>query len=807
MIGGVGVQFYLIDIDSDSSGNIKLYGRTLDGKRICVIDRNFKQYFWVIPKEDINELKKELENIEIKNNERIIKIKTEIHKKIYQNEEVEAFKIILEQPGDLKLVKDEIKNFYVEIKEIDIPFIKRYLIDREITPLGLCEVKGDFIIDKNFEVCIEGEVNQVNQDIFDRPRIIAIDIECYGDIITDKVKKDPIISVGFYDNNGFKKVVTWKRFKAPEYVEIVDSEERLIERIGEIIRERKPDYLVGYNSDDFDLPYIKGRADKYKIRLDWGIDRSPLKFKRGRTTSAKISGVIHLDIFRFIRRIMSGSLQLDSYNLNTVSNEVLGEGKYDINHALVEDMWNRGDIKDICEYNLQDVRLTLSLCERILPNLNELVKLVGMPLFNICRMSYGQLVENYLLKRSKEFNIIVPDKPLYDIADRIEETYQGAFVMEPKPGLYENVVVFDFMSLYPTIIISKNIDPSMLNYSEGYETPEMMDDGRKVKYFFSSKKEGFIPSIVKDLITRRNRIKEILKEEDNPILRARSYALKTVANATYGYFGFFGSRWYSKECAASITAFARDYISEVIKKAGEEFKVIYSDTDSIAFTLGNKSEEDALRFLKRMNNELPSLMELELEGIYPRGIFVSKKSESKGAKKKYALIDKKGEIKIRGFETIRRDWSLIARETQENILNLILKTGDSGEALEYAQKVIENIQFKNIELKKMIMSTQLRMNLDAYKQIGPHVAVAKSMMNKGVLVGPGTSINFIIVEGNGMIRDRAKLPSECREKEYDSNYYIDNQVVPSVEKIFEIFGISREELISKEQSKLGDFNE
>ena len=140
---------------------------------------------------------------------------------------------------------------------------------------------------------------------------------------------------------------------------------------------------------------------------------------------------------------------------------------------------------------------------------------------------------------------------------------------------------------------------------------------------------------------------------------------------------FFGVRYYCRECAASIAAFGREYIQKTIKKAQDEgFKVIYSDTDSLAVTLKGKSKKSALDFLKKINDELPSLMELELESFYPRGIFVSKKGDSQGAKKKYALIDEAGKLKIIGFETVRKDWSLIARETQLKVIEMILKKGN-----------------------------------------------------------------------------------------------------------------------------------
>lgn len=276
----------------------------------------------------------------------------------------------------------------------------------------------------------------------------------------------------------------------------------------------------------------------------------------------------------------------------------------------------------------------------------------------------------------------------------------------------------------------------------------------------------------------------------------------------YGYMGFFGARWYSKECAASITAWARDYIQQVIKIFKDKgYSVTYSDTDSCCMELGNKTKEDVLKFVESINKKLPKPIELGLESFYPRGIFVSKKSdESKGAKKKYALIDENNKIKISGFETVRRDWSKLARNTQKEVLRLVLEENNPKKAFEYAYNIIKKLRKKEIKIEDLIIQTQLKMDIGSYEQIGPHVAVAKRMQEKGLSVTQNIPIWFVIIEGNGMIRDRARMPDECKEKEYDSDYYINNQIIPSVERILEIFGYKKEDLLmEKEQSKLGDF--
>jgi len=797
------IKFFPLDFEYNNG--IKIFGKTVDNKTICVIESSFRPFFYVILKKD-SELEKIKNKIEsIKTGESFV-LFTESAKKNYFGKEKQAVKVTVNNQKAVKETGDIISGFSEVEKtlEADVNIIKQYLTNNKIIPLTLCEVDGEIKKpDINVDVQIEGIVKMMSEGII-TPKITAFDLETYS----NDYESDPIITIAMCSNDGYKKIITWKKIKDKD-VECVNNESELIKRFAEIIREQKPDILTGYFSDGFDMPYLITRAKKNNIKLNIAIDKTEPRLIKGNNQAVKIKGLIHVDILQFIKRVMAGSLQLDSYSLDSVAQELLGEKKKDIEIRNIKEIWDSGNIKELCQYNLQDAELTLKLCKKLLPSLVELVKLVGNPLFDVCRMSYGQLVENYLIKKANELNELVPNKPTYEeISIRKMYSYKGAFVMEPTAGLYKNIIIFDFMSLYPTIIVAKNICPSTINSTEGYKSPIIEDWGKNNVYYFENRKEGFIPLVVKDLILRRNRIKEILKEEENPVLEARSYALKTVANSTYGYMGFFGARWYSKECAASITAFAREYIKEVIektKKAG--FNVIYSDTDSVAFTLGEKTEEEALIFLKKINEELPSLMELELDGFYPYGIFVLKKTGIQGAKKKYALINHKGNIIISGFETVRGDWSPIARETQKKVIEIILKENSPQKALSYVVNVIEKLNKKEIPLSSLIIKEQLTKKLENYEQIGPHVAVAKRMQEKGIKITPGMPIWFIVTEGKGMIRDKAKPPDECKGNEYDAAYYINNQIIPSVMRILEVVGYKEEDLLKKEQISLGGFLE
>ena len=240
------------------------------------------------------------------------------------------------------------------------------------------------------------------------------------------------------------------------------------------------------------------------------------------------------------------------------------------------------------------------------------------------------------------------------------------------------------------------------------------------------------------------------------------------------------------------------------------FKTIYSDTDSIAFELENKTEKQSLEILKKINSKLPGIMELELEGFFKRGIWVTKRTGEFGAKKKYALIDKNNKLKIRGFETVRRDWCQLARDTQNKVLHLILTQGNEKQALEYIKEIIKKIKNRDVPLEQLIIRTQLKKPIEEYKSEGPHVTIAKRMQKNNLPVNIGMLIQYYISESetgkkNSLVRERAKLIDE--KGKYDISYYLNNQIIPAIENIFEVFNINIKELTEgKKQMKLGDFN-
>ena len=806
--------------DFEGRNYAKIIGRDDKGKRICVID-SCNIYLWAILKEGLKKSKidsliKKIEKINLDLKGRKTKVeKVELHNKNFLGKKVQALKVFATNYKDLHDIADKLDMEEIEKRRgYDLGFITHYIVEKKIAPLNWYEIEGemlnnsqefggiDMALDVDFCVKLE-KAREIKQENF-KPKILAYDIEC--DEL--KIGEGEILMVSLVSED-FKKVITWKKSsKKSSYVEYVKDEAELLEKFCEYVKKISPDFLVGYYSDGFDLPYLKARAEKHNVKLCLGLDGSQPRFSRGREITGRIDGIVHVDLLKFIRTAYAQYMQSETLGLNEVAKEFLGDGKkyFEIKHSseINSSEWDK-----YYEYNLHDSVLTLNLFEKFWPDLLEFSKIIKEPLFEISRAGLSKYVESYVLHNLEKFNEIPEKRPGYDEISKRKTSggVEGAFVYQPTPGLYENIAMFDFASMHTSIIITHNISKgTLLDKPEknAFESPELELKGKKTKFYFA-KEKGFFPEMLNGIFEKRKKFKEEYKKNPNVITKARSNAFKVLSASVHGYIGFFGARYYSIESSASILAFVRKYNLETIEKIKKQgYKVIFGDTDSVGFLMNKKTQTDIKKLLKKLNSELPGIMELELEDFYKRGIWVTTREGKIGAKKKYALIGKDNKIKIRGFETVRRDWCSLARQVQDYVLRQILNDGNEKKALEFVKDVIKKIRQAKINKEELIIKTQLKKPISEYKSISPHVVAAKKMQEQKIPVAQGNLIMYYIGETKGknkLVRDKVKLPNE--KGEYNIEYYLERQILPAVENIFQVFGVDIKEVIDeKKQGKL-----
>ena len=622
----------LLDIDyitHDEKPVMRLFGKVKGEKSndLIALDDSFVPYLYVLPVNDIEKCMKDL--VELEKQEELEFTKLEkVLKKDFQVP-TEFIKISFNHPQDVPKYRDKIWDLdsVKQLREHDIPFYRRYLIDKGLVPMAELELEGELIDsfetidtdDDSLEILKLNKAPKTANTDFQQFRMMSFDLEVRNPHGMPNPDEDEIIMIGIDSNVGVRKVISTKgdEFEHdPEmyFIEKVDSEKEMIESFIKTVKENNIDIIIGYNSDVFDFPYLKDRAKIWGLDLDLGVDGSSIKFiRRGYNNAATFKGLLHVDLYLVMRRYMS----LDRYTLERVYFEFFGEEKIDVPGDRIYEFWDNGgkELKNLFKYSLDDVVSTLKIAQETLPLNLELTRIVGQPFVDVTRMATGQQAEWYLVRKAYEVDEVVPNKPNMTMKNIKERgSNSGGYVKEPEIGLHENLVQFDFKSLYPTLIISKNISPDVLvkdnssynakfedfeDYETGYDEIDNLKEGElsseidnddeyyiSPEHFFKFKKEpqGFIPSALEDILNERFSVKNRMKATDDPILRksldVQQQALKRLANTMYGVYGFLRFRWYSFECAQSITAWGRQHIKKAMKEAEDYgFKAIYADTD------------------------------------------------------------------------------------------------------------------------------------------------------------------------------------------------------------------------------------
>ena len=708
---------------------------------------------------------------------------------------------------DLLRVRDMIKNypFVEELHEYNIPYTKRYLIDKALIPYQNVEIslneKNEIVKIKN----VEGDVPAL--------RIGAFDLESYAPKKFPQMGKEPVISLSIASPSGNRVFLPVSY--AHENVISGKNEGEMFKHFSDYCKLADLDVICTYNGDLFDFPYLDARSKIINVQLDYGNGAVQI-IGKGNETIARLHGIQHVDIYQLMRLLARFQIfKSPKMDLGSVMQAIFGEGEKIINYKQINEIWEtKKNMHLLVQYNLNDSIYTLRLANEFMPLLLELSKLVRLPLFEVNRASSSQLVETLLTHEAFSREEIIPNPPNdQQVMHRNQNPIEGGFVKEPVTGLHENISVLDFRSMYPSIMISHNISPDTLDCAH-----EACKKGKNVAptgHWFCTKNKGLFTGVLERVLDARIAVQEQMdalpkKDPRFAALKARKQALKIVLNSFFGTLAFPRFRWYTRESARAITAFARKYIQETLELAEKEgYTPIYADTDS-AFLLDPKKrgEEAILKLVDKINKHLPGRMEIEFEGLYQRGLFVTKKDkkDATAAKKRYALADKNGELTIVGFEYVRRDWSPIARHTQKKVLEEVLAKGNPAVALKIVQDAIQKLRAGKVPKKELVVLTQLQRRPDKYVTISPHAAAAQKAIKRGKEIEVGAMLGFIITQKGKTISEKAELEEYVSEGDYDADYYIHHQLIPAVIRILSELGYSEEDLKQGgKQTGLGSF--
>ncbi|WP_069806996.1 DNA-directed DNA polymerase [Vulcanisaeta thermophila] len=776
------LTLWLLDITYGVTGNtpeLRLFGITQDGRRALVIDRGFRPYFYVLPSGDVNTT---LQNLRRRLEGKVLGIEV-VKRRLFGNE-VDAIRVtatIPEKVRELRELAAEVEGVE-DVLEADIRFSQRYLLDMGIKPSNWIHIDNCEEVKTNYQVdvaCIaKGRPSMIEEHRLPNFRILAFDIEVYNPRGMPNPDRDPVIIIStMTEEDGVKQFVT----------DDSKNDVRIIREFADYLRRYDPDIVVGYNNNGFDWPYLVNRSAKVGVRLS--ISRMNTLPEQSVYGHWSLIGRANVDLYNFIEemsevKVKSLDRVAEYFGIMSRSERVLIPG-----HRIHE-YWDDRDKRELLiRYAKDDVVSTYGLARKLIPFAIQLSSISGLPLDQVGAASVGARVEWMIFYEAVKRGELAPNRE-----ERPYETYKGAVVLEPRPGLHEDIAVIDFSSMYPSIMMKYNVSPDTLCTEESkcvdyYVAPE-------VNYRFRKSPEGLYPGLLRILVESRRRVRELMRNypEDSPewvLLNERQRALKIMANAMYGYCGWQGARWYRREVAESVTAWGRNLLKTVIEKARSlGLPVIYGDTDSLFVkNISDKVNE----LLNYINNELG--FEIKVDKIYKRVLFTE-------AKKRYVGLTVDGKLDIVGFEAVRSDWAEIAKDVQENVAEVVLKTGDINKAISYVKSVIDKLKAYQFEIDDVIIWKTLDKSINEYKVLAPHVAAAKQLIEAGYKVGKGDMIGYVVVKGGGKLAYKVKPYVLLKDiREVDVDYYVEKQVVPAALRILEVLGVRESQLISGKGGK------
>jgi DNA polymerase I len=830
------LEFQLLDCDYIMLNNnpvIRLFGKTLDGKTVCAFYDKFKPYFYILPKNNqeekiIDELKNNFPNdiLSIQEVEKFPSVG-------YRDDKVKMLKIFLRDPSRTPVVRDFIKdkNYVDDVFEADILFKYRFMADFGINGMKWIRVNGNPTKTSSVKVdkTISAETFETIESIENAPlRYMGIDIEIANEGAPD-VNKSPIVmvSLSFYPAYKGKSttILVAKNSKSSHHdVFFFPNEKEMMSECVKIFDDFDPDIVVGYNVNNFDLPYISERLKILKVAKTIGrcttkpIITRKLGENKFRNT---IVGRIVVDPYWMIKEMMKGGgltkyfAGLKRFGLGDVSKFFLGEDKLNVAHSEIAKLWNGNpeELSRLVDYSRKDAELVLKLLleKGFLDKYVGVSTVSGVLLQDALDSGITTQVEHLLLKEFNKDNYVVPCKPSDAVIKKRENERQsegltGALVLDPKIGFHDKCVVYlDFASMYATIFISYNICPTTLIVDKTNEETQKTPIG--VEFISPKKREGKIPQILKTLINERAKVKAEMKKELDPskkrALDAKQEALKRMGNSFYGYSGYLMARVYMLKIANAITSCGRNYIQKTkeIVETKTPYKVIYGDTDSVMIKTITTDVDEAFKVgseLEQMiNSSLDGQMKLKIEYVFKSLIILAKKRYAGWSFEK--VNDSwKTEIIMKGIETVRRDWCDIVGETLNTALNIILKEQDTQKAVAYLRDVVQQLQDGKIPIEKLVITKGVSKKLEDYKGVQPHVELVKKMKKRDAATAPGVGdrIGFVIVKGLQLMSDRAEDPEYVKQHglKIDSKYYLENQILPPLERVFEAVGVDRSEI-------------
>lgn len=735
---------------------------------------------------------------------------------LLRDQEMELTKIIASDPlaigGSSNSIRERIKSW-----ESDIPYHLCYLYDMRLTPSMPyiltdnrlheslpSEEKIREIVERVFSDMPDEEKRllaewislfEADQPVF---KHLSIDIEVLSPVATrvpsPSKAQDKIGTIAFIGSDGRREVYILRTPKLGEAtstdlyeVKIYDDEAEMLRDAFEVVQQYP--VIATFNGDDFDLPYLRHRAEVLKI------PREQIPISLGKEGASLRCG-IHIDLYKFF---MNKSIQVYAFDnkyrehtLEAIAQAMLGKGKIMIEKPIGE---LSGD--ELARYCFQDALLVHELLtmdnELVLKLLVVLSRISRMPIEDVCRHGVSGWIKSLLYFEHRRRGYLIPrhdelleEKGVISTRAIIEgKKYRGAIVVEPVPGVHFNVTVLDFSSLYPSVLKEWNLS---------YETArcphaECRDNVvPETTHWICGKRRGIQSEVIGCLRDIRVRwYKPKSSDKSLPESQRRWYgvvqrALKVFLNAAYGVFGFEEFPLYCPPVAESTAAIARYAFKKTVERAIElGVQILYGDTDSLFIKTNDENLIDALVSWVKMELKL----DLELDKRYRYVVFSQRK-------KNYLGVTDKGVVDVKGLTGKKAHIPKFIKDAFEEMLKILQEVGNEDDFKRARKRIEELARAKYQALKKgeynledLSFQVMLSKGVEKYvKTTPPHVKAARKLISRGITVVPGDIIAYVKTKDS----DGVEPLEFARKDQVDVDKYIE-YFLSTFEQVLDALGI------------------
>ncbi|KAI1760206.1 hypothetical protein GGR53DRAFT_510706 [Hypoxylon sp. FL1150] len=632
--------------------------------------------------------------------------------------------------------------------------------------------------------------------------------------------------------------------QSPALTEIVEegSELDLMVRMVEIVRTHDPDILTGYEVHGSSWGYLIERA---RLKYDYNLCDEFSRMKNqsfGRfgkeadrwgfntTSTIRVSGRHMINIWRAMR----SELTLLQYTMENVVWHLLHRRIPHYPWRTLTGWYVEGkhrDLSKLLRYYTTRTKLDIEILEanELIPRTSEQARLLGVDFFSVFSRGSQFKVESIMFRIAKpeDFVLVSPNRKQVGSQNALECL---PLVMEPQSAFYNSpLVVLDFQSLYPSVMIAYNYCYSTFlgrivnwrgtnkmgfaNYQRQEGLLELLKDHINIApngmmYCKSEIRKSLLAKMLTEILETRVMVKSGMKQDKDDktlqqLLNNRQLALKLLANVTYGYTSAsFSGRMPCSEIADSIVQTGRETLERaiaLIHSVGKwKAEVVYGDTDSLFIYLPGRTKNQAFdignEIAKAVTDMNPRPIKLKFEKVYHPCVLLAKK---RYVGYKYESKDQvKPNFDAKGIETVRRDGTPAEQMIEEKALKILFETADLSQVKSYFLKQCEKIMRGAVSIQDFSFAREVK--LGTYSERGPPppgALISTKKMLEDARAEPqyGERVPYVVISGapGARLIDRCVAPEELLSNPHlqlDSEYYISKNLIPPLERIFNLVG-------------------